>query len=94
LKNSLRKSFFREPWFERFFVEPEMVLLWRHSKEPFSVPDGTFMFLCAGVDVCQWTDVVMAIAARCSQWSFTGGELRSKWRPGSKMAAVPVVAEQ
>jgi len=23
-----------------------MVLLWRHSEEPFSVPDGTFMFLC------------------------------------------------
>jgi len=25
LKNSLRKWFFKEPWFERFFVEPEMV---------------------------------------------------------------------
>jgi len=25
LKNYLRKWFFKEPWFERFFVEPEMV---------------------------------------------------------------------
>jgi len=25
LKNSLRKWFFKEPWFERFFVESEMV---------------------------------------------------------------------
>jgi len=25
LKNSLKKWFFEEPWFERFFVEPEMV---------------------------------------------------------------------
>jgi len=24
-----------------------MVLLWHHSEEPFSVPDGTFFFLCA-----------------------------------------------
>jgi len=47
LKNSLRKWFFKEPWFERFFVEPEMVLLCHHSEEPFSVPDGTSMFLCS-----------------------------------------------
>jgi len=40
LKNSLRKWFFKEPWFERFFVEPEMVLLWHHSKEPYLVPDA------------------------------------------------------
>jgi len=46
LKNSLRKWFFREPWFERFFVDPEMVLLWHRSEEPFSVPDGTSMVLC------------------------------------------------
>jgi len=25
LKNSFRKWFLKEPWFERFFVEPEMV---------------------------------------------------------------------
>jgi len=25
LKNYLRKWFFKEPWFERFFAEPEMV---------------------------------------------------------------------
>jgi len=25
LKNYLRKWFFQEPWFERFFVEPKMV---------------------------------------------------------------------
>jgi len=42
----LRKWFFREPWFERFFVEPEMVLLWHHSEETFLVPDGTSMSLC------------------------------------------------
>jgi len=24
-----------------------MVLLWHHSEEPFSVPDGTFIVLCA-----------------------------------------------
>jgi len=46
LKNSLRKWFSKEPWFERFFVEPDMFLLGHHSEEPFSVPDGTFMFLC------------------------------------------------
>jgi len=40
LKKSLRKWFFKEPWFERFFVEPEMVLPWPHSEEPFSVPDA------------------------------------------------------
>jgi len=47
LKNYLRKWFFKEPWFERFLVEPEMVLLWHHSKELFSVPDGTLTFPCA-----------------------------------------------
>jgi len=46
LKNSLRKWFFKEPCFERFFDEPEMDLPWHHSEEPFSVPDGTSMFLC------------------------------------------------
>jgi len=45
LKNCLRKWFFKEPWFKRFFVEPTMVL-WHHSEEPSPVPDGTFMFLC------------------------------------------------
>jgi len=45
LKDYLRKWFFREPWFERFFVEPEMVLLWHHSEEPFPVPDGSYMVL-------------------------------------------------
>jgi len=44
LKNYLRKWFSKEPWFERFFVEPEMVLLWHHSEEPFLVPGGTFIF--------------------------------------------------
>jgi len=29
LKNSLNKRFFKEPWFERFFEEPDMVLLWQ-----------------------------------------------------------------
>jgi len=28
-------------------VEPEIVLLWHHSEEPFSVPGGTFIFPCA-----------------------------------------------
>jgi len=46
LKNYFRTWFFKEPWFERFFVEPKMVLLRHHSEEPFSVPDDTFMFLC------------------------------------------------
>jgi len=27
-------------------MEPKTVLLWHHSEEPFSVPDGTSMFLC------------------------------------------------
>jgi len=26
-----------------------MVLLWHHSEEPFSGPDGTFMVMCAGI---------------------------------------------
>jgi len=46
LKNSLSKCFFKEPWFERFFEEPEMVLPWHHSEEPFLVPYGISMFLC------------------------------------------------
>jgi len=28
-----------------------MVLLWYHSEEPFSVTDGTFMFLCVEYDL-------------------------------------------
>jgi len=32
LKNSFRKWFFKEPWFERFFVEPEMVPQRTHRK--------------------------------------------------------------
>jgi len=44
LKNALRKWFFEEPLFERFLVEPEMVLLWH----PFTVPCGTFIVLCVG----------------------------------------------
>jgi len=36
------------PWFERFFEEPETVLLWHPSEEPFSVPDGSFAVLRAG----------------------------------------------
>jgi len=35
LTNYLRKWIFKEPLFERFFLEPKMVLLWRHSEEPF-----------------------------------------------------------
>jgi len=46
LNNYLRKWFFKEPWFEKF-VEPNMVLLWYHSEEPFSVPDGQ-MWLTLG----------------------------------------------
>jgi len=46
LRNSLRTWFFTEPCFERFSVEPEIVLLWHHSEEPFSVPDITSMLLC------------------------------------------------
>jgi len=46
LKNSLRKWFYKEPWFERFIEEPDMVLLWHHSEEPFPVPKGTSMFPC------------------------------------------------
>jgi len=34
-----------EPWYERFFVESKMVLLWHHSEEPFLVPGGTFIVL-------------------------------------------------
>jgi len=30
---------------ERLFEEPDMVLLWHHSEEPFSVPDGNLIFL-------------------------------------------------
>jgi len=44
------KWFSKEPWFERFFKEPYMVLLWHHSEEPFLVPDVTFMFLCVYTD--------------------------------------------
>ncbi|TNN21597.1 hypothetical protein EYF80_068292 [Liparis tanakae] len=43
--HSLSNWFSREPWFERFFVEPEMVLPWRDSEEPYSVPEGTTMVL-------------------------------------------------
>jgi len=50
LKYYLR--FFKEPWFERFFVEPEMVLLWRHSEEPYSVRDG----VAAGNAACSPPD--------------------------------------
>jgi len=39
-KNSLKKWFFEEPWFERFSVEPDMVLLWPRPEEPFPVPDA------------------------------------------------------
>jgi len=46
LNEYLRKWFFKEPCFERFFEEPEMVLLCHHSEEPFLVPDDTFIFLC------------------------------------------------
>jgi len=45
LKNSIRKWFLKEPWFRRFFVEPEMVLPWHPSEEPCPVPDGSFMVL-------------------------------------------------
>jgi len=45
LKNHLIKWFFKEPWFERFLVEPGMVLLCHHSEEPFSLPDGTLIVL-------------------------------------------------
>jgi len=38
-KELFKEIIFKEPWFERFFVEPEMVLLRHHSEEPFSVPD-------------------------------------------------------
>jgi len=31
-------------------VEPDMVLLWHHSEEPFLVPGGSFMVLCADVE--------------------------------------------
>jgi len=34
LKNYLRKWLFKEPWFERFCVEPEVVLLTHHSEDP------------------------------------------------------------
>jgi len=40
-KNYLRKWFLTEPWFERFFEEPEMVLQSNAIEEPFPVPDGT-----------------------------------------------------
>jgi len=54
LKNYLRKWFFKEPWFERFFMEPEMVLLWRHSEELVSLPNGPFIFsVCIRRDLAQ-----------------------------------------
>jgi len=46
LRNSLRKWFFTESWFKRFFEEPDLVLLWHHSEEPFPVPDVVFIVLC------------------------------------------------
>jgi len=70
LKNLFIKGFFKEPWFERFFVEPKMVLLWHHSEEPFLVPGGTFMVLC---------DVVRVISPWSGLLSQTG--LRNEPRP-------------
>jgi len=35
LKNSLKKWFSKEPWLERFFVEPEVRLFYRFFEELF-----------------------------------------------------------
>jgi len=48
-KELFRKWFLNEPWFEKFSVEPEMVLLWRHSEEPFYLSPPEFTWV-----VVQW----------------------------------------
>jgi len=40
------------PWFERFLVEPDMVLLWHHSEEPFWVPHGPSIVPCVFFRCC------------------------------------------
>jgi len=50
-EDSLRHlyRFFKEPWFERFFEEPDMVLLWHHSEELLGSRCSS-VFLCGDVN--------------------------------------------